>query len=91
METRNLTSPTTPPRIKRSRDDRMLGGVCGGIAKHFDLDPVLVRVATVALVCAVGAGAVAYVAAWILMPLDDAPAATPPASVTPSHSQPAAA
>jgi phage shock protein C len=66
-------------RIKRSRDDRMLGGVCGGIAKHLNLDPVIVRIATIALVCAVGAGAVAYVAAWILMPLDDDPATTAPA------------
>jgi phage shock protein C len=76
METRNETTTPTPRRIKRSRTDRMFGGVCGGIAEHFDLDPVLVRVATVALVCAVGAGAVAYVAAWILMPLDDEPAPT---------------
>jgi phage shock protein C len=89
METRNHTSATTtdttaapPPRIKRSRDDRMLGGVCGGIARHFDLDPVIVRIATVALVCAVGVGAVAYVAAWILMPLDDKPAAAVPSAGT---------
>ena len=59
METE--TSPT-PRRIKRSRDDRMLGGVCGGIARHFDIDPVIVRIATVTLVCAVGVGAVAYLA-----------------------------
>ena len=78
--------PAGPPRITRARDDRMLGGVCGGIARHFGIDPVLVRVATVALTCAVGAGAVAYVAAWILMPLDDRPAA--PASV-PGHPAPA--
>lgn len=65
--------PAAPRRIKRSRDDRMLGGVCGGIAEHFDIDPVIVRIATVVLVCAVGVGAVAYVAAWILMPLDDRP------------------
>jgi len=64
---------TNPPQIKRSRDDRMLGGVCGGIAKHFDIDPVIVRIATIALVCAIGAGAVAYVAAWVLMPLEDGP------------------
>jgi phage shock protein PspC (stress-responsive transcriptional regulator) len=76
METQARTSPTEPPRIKRARDDRVLGGVCSGIARYFDIDPVLVRVATVALVCAVGVGAVAYVAAWILMPLDDRPAAT---------------
>jgi phage shock protein C len=64
---------TTPRRITRSRDDRMLGGVCGGIAKHIDIDPVIVRIATIVLVCAVGVGAVAYVAAWILMPLDEQP------------------
>jgi phage shock protein C len=69
--------PDRPRRITRSRDDRMLGGVCGGIAKYFDLDPVLVRVATVTLVCAVGVGAVAYVAAWILMPREDDSPATP--------------
>jgi phage shock protein C len=68
METKDHNAPR---RITRSRDDRMLGGVCGGIAKHLDIDPVIVRIATIVLVCAVGAGAVAYVAAWILMPLDD--------------------
>ena len=66
-------------RIKRSRDDRMLGGVCGGIAKHLNIDPVIVRIATIALVCAVGAGAVAYVAAWVLMPLEDGPEPAAPA------------
>jgi phage shock protein C len=71
--------------MKRSRDDRMLGGVCGGIAKHFDVDPVIVRIATVALVCAVGVGAVTYLAAWILMPLDDKPAATMPSAPRPAH------
>ena len=88
METRNesLTTDTTSPRlIKRSRSDRMLGGVCGGIARHLDVDPVIVRIATVALVCAVGAGAVAYIAAWILMPLDDEPAAAMPPAPRAAH------
>jgi phage shock protein C len=95
METRHhastiTTDPTDataprPRRIKRSRDDRMLGGVCGGIARHFDIDPVIVRIATVALVCAVGVGAVTYLAAWILMPLDDKPAATVPSAPRPAH------
>jgi phage shock protein PspC (stress-responsive transcriptional regulator) len=92
METRDHAFTTTdsqrpaePRRIKRSRSDRMLGGVCGGIAKHFDLDPVLVRIATIALVCAVGAGAVAYIAAWALMPLEDEPAAAMPSAPQPVH------
>jgi phage shock protein C len=88
METRNESLTTDKPsarRIKRSRDDRMLGGVCGGIARHLDVDPVIVRIATVALVCAVGAGAVAYLAAWILMPLDDQTAAPMPSPPRPAH------
>jgi phage shock protein C len=88
METRNDSTTTDKPqprRIFRSRDDRMLGGVCGGIARHLDIDPVIVRIATVALVCAVGAGAVAYVAAWILMPLDESAAAPMPPAPRAAH------
>src|SRR3954453_18570358 len=92
METRTdsptTTEKTTPRLITRSSDDRMLGGVCGGIARHLDVDPVIVRIATVALVCAVGAGIVAYLAAWILMPLDDEPAMMP-SGPRPAHACPA--
>jgi phage shock protein C len=83
--TETTTDTTAPRRITRSGDDRMLGGVCGGIARHLDVDPVIVRIATVALVCAVGAGAVAYLAAWILMPLDDQAGATMPSAPRPAH------
>jgi phage shock protein PspC (stress-responsive transcriptional regulator) len=65
-----------PRRIKRSRDDRMLAGVCGGIARHFGIDPVIVRITTVALVFAGGIGVAPYIAAWILMPADDGSAST---------------
>ena len=82
METRDhettVTDPTTPGprRMKRSRRDRIFGGVCAGVARYFDIDPVIVRVAAIALVCVGGVGAVTYVAAWILMPLEDEPAPT---------------
>jgi phage shock protein PspC (stress-responsive transcriptional regulator) len=46
----------------------MIGGVCAGIAEYFAIDPVIVRVAAVALVFAGGAGLLAYVAAWLLVP-----------------------
>ena len=65
---------TAPRRMKRSRSDRMIGGVCAGIARYFDIDPVIVRIATIALVAAGGVGAVTYIAAWILMPLEEQPA-----------------
>ncbi len=57
-----------PTRITRVRHGRVLAGVCGGVARAFGLDPLVVRVATVALTLAGGAGAVAYAAAWLLLP-----------------------
>jgi phage shock protein PspC (stress-responsive transcriptional regulator) len=50
----------------------MIAGVCGGIAEYFGIDPVIVRVVAVALVFAGGAGLLAYVAAWLLIPDEDA-------------------
>jgi len=56
-------------RLTRRSDDRMLAGVCSGIAAYAGIDPTLVRLlAVVAAIFAGGAVAVAYVAAWILMP-----------------------
>jgi phage shock protein PspC (stress-responsive transcriptional regulator) len=57
-----------PRRLYRSRSDRVLGGVCGGVAKYFDIDPVLVRVGAVALAVLGGAGVLAYLAAVLLIP-----------------------
>lgn len=66
--------PVSRPRftLRRSRTDRMLGGVCGGAAKSLDVDPALLRIVLVALtVLGFGLGAVIYVAAWILAPEED--------------------
>ncbi len=55
--------------LQRSRTDRVLGGVCAGIADRLDLDPAVVRL--VAVACALvsgGAAVVAYVIAWIVVP-----------------------
>jgi phage shock protein PspC (stress-responsive transcriptional regulator) len=57
-----------PRRLYRSRSDRVLGGVCGGIARYFNIDPVLVRVGAVALAFLGGAGILAYLAAVLLIP-----------------------
>lgn len=56
-------------RLTRSRQDNMLGGVCAGVADYFNIDLALVRVLTVvAALFSFGTVALAYVAAWILMP-----------------------
>ena len=62
------TQAPAPRRLYRSRGDRVIGGVCGGIARYFNIDPVLVRVGAVALAFLGGAGVLAYLAAVLLIP-----------------------
>jgi len=55
-------------RLLRSRSDRVLGGVCGGLGRYLNVDPVLLRIAAVALALSGGAGVIAYIVAWIVIP-----------------------
>lgn len=57
-------------RLYRSSKDRMLCGVCGGVAEYFNVNPTLIRLGMVLLGCS-GSGIVAYLIAAIIMP--DAP------------------
>ena len=54
--------------LYRSRDDRMLAGVCGGIGEYFALDPTLVRLVFVLLAVFTGIGVLAYIVLWIVVP-----------------------
>jgi phage shock protein C len=60
-------SPPTVRRLVRSREDRVLGGVCGGLGRYLDVDPVVVRIITAALILS-GVGVLAYIIAWIVIP-----------------------
>ncbi len=55
-------------RLYRSKTEKMLGGVCGGIAEYFNVDPVLVRLLWVLFTLAWGAGLILYMIAWIIVP-----------------------
>lgn len=55
-------------RLYRSRTDRKIAGVCGGIAMYFDVDPSLVRIAFVVLVFFNGFGLIAYLVCWLVLP-----------------------
>jgi phage shock protein C len=55
------------PRLTRSREDRIIGGVAGGLGRYFAIDPVIVRVAFVVLAFT-GGGILAYLIAWIVIP-----------------------
>ena len=67
-------TPTPTPRLRRSTTDRMVGGVCGGLADYTGIDAVLWRVAFVALTLLGGSGVLLYAVLWVLMP---APSAVP--------------
>ncbi|MFB6245345.1 MAG: PspC domain-containing protein [Candidatus Nanohaloarchaea archaeon] len=56
-------------RLYRSESDRILGGVCGGIAEVYDMDPSLVRLVTVVLVLS-GFSPLAYIVAWLVIPTE---------------------
>lgn len=55
-------------KLYRSRKDYMIAGVCGGIAEYFEIDSTLVRLLAVLVVLLGGAGVVAYIIAWIVIP-----------------------
>ena len=63
-------SPTVKNRFYRSRYDRMLGGVCGGIARYYDLDPLLVRIITLVLGVFTGLAILPYIILWIVAPME---------------------
>jgi phage shock protein PspC (stress-responsive transcriptional regulator) len=63
------TTPPGPRRLVRSRDDRWLSGVCGGVAEYAGVDSDLVRLVVVlGTVLGFGSLLVVYVVAWALMP-----------------------
>ena len=64
-------------RLYRSRSDRMIWGVCGGLAKYFDIDPTIARIIAVLSVLVSGVGILAYIILAIVIPLDGSKAAEP--------------
>ena len=64
-------TPSMPPagtRLMRSRNNRMVAGVCGGIAEYFSIDPSIVRIITVIIFLLPGISWLIYILAWIIIP-----------------------
>ena len=55
-------------KLYKSNQNKMIDGVCGGIAEYFGIDPTLVRLAVVLLTCAGGSGILAYIIAMVIIP-----------------------
>ncbi|MEE9203364.1 MAG: PspC domain-containing protein [Dehalococcoidia bacterium] len=68
-------------KLYRSTTNRMIWGVCGGLAEYFALDPVLVRVIFVVLTLASGAGVLLYIVLAIVAPTGSVPAAISPEGI----------
>ncbi|MEV8536006.1 PspC domain-containing protein [Streptomyces sp. NPDC051211] len=58
------------PPLRRSKRDKVLAGVCGGLGRYFDLDPVIFRIVLGTLAVTGGVGLIFYGFAWLLLPLD---------------------
>ena len=57
-------------RLYKSNKDKMVDGVCGGLAEYFGVDPTLIRLAWVLLCAMGGSGILAYIVAAIVIPRD---------------------
>jgi phage shock protein PspC (stress-responsive transcriptional regulator) len=55
-------------RLYRSRSDRMLGGVCGGLGEYLEVDPTVIRLLFVAAAFMGGPGLIAYLIMWMIIP-----------------------
>jgi phage shock protein PspC (stress-responsive transcriptional regulator) len=77
--------PPPQKRLMRSQSDRIVGGVCGGLGRYFNVDPLFFRIGAVALAFVGGAGVLLYLAALLLMPSENQPA---PVSGAPPRNRP---
>ncbi len=65
----DLPTPPAPKRLVRSRDKKMVAGVCAGLADYSGIDVTIIRlVVVIGSILGFGSLAVAYLVAWVLMP-----------------------
>jgi len=64
-------------KLYRSRKDSKIAGVCGGIAEYFDVDPTIIRLLALLTIFFGGGGIIAYIIAWIIIPLEPTKESSP--------------
>jgi phage shock protein PspC (stress-responsive transcriptional regulator) len=65
---KNMSTYQTTKRLYRDPDDRVLGGVCGGLGAYFNSDPLLFRILFIIIFFGLGSGLIIYVILWIAIP-----------------------
>ena len=73
---------TDGKRLYRSRTNRKIAGVCGGVGAYFGLDPTLLRLVWALLILLGGTGLLAYLICWLVIPLEPATSAAQPQAPT---------
>lgn len=68
----------TPTRLYRSAHDKVIAGVCGGLAAYFKIDPAIVRLAFLVFALVGGASILLYIVLWVAVPLGDTSLAVAP-------------
>ncbi len=76
---------STPQRLRRSRSDKLVAGVAGGIGHYLAVDPVVVRIVFVVLTLMNGVGLLAYLILWAVTPAEPQPHPRAPESRGPSQ------
>lgn len=59
-----------PKRLRRSRRERMIAGVCGGLANYFNIDPTWMRLIFIIFLFLGGSAILVYLIMWLVVPLD---------------------
>ncbi|RFS85992.1 PspC domain-containing protein [Actinomadura spongiicola] len=68
----NKDTTSTQKKLRRTRDDRVVAGVCSGAARFFDVDANIIRIALAVFTVFGGAGIALYVIGWVLIPEEGA-------------------
>lgn len=68
LRTEQATPSLVQKRLYRSKTQKILGGVCGGLGDHFALDPVWFRIGFVVLALGGGSGILIYLLMWLIVP-----------------------
>jgi len=69
LKTGRTNKMTEPKRLTRSKE-KMIGGVCAGLANYFNIDPTIMRILFVVIAFAGGASLLAYLIMWIIVPME---------------------
>ena len=67
MKSGTIRRSQLPKKLYRSKKNRKIAGICGGIAEYFDIDPTIIRLIALILVLSAGGGIIIYLIAWIIV------------------------